>query len=175
MGVDLGFLNNRVNIVTDAYWRDNFDLMGYFYGQVIGRQYANVASMKSHGVEATISSTNIKAKDFQWNTDLTFAYNYTEITDLMSVSRVIDLVSSSGYAREGYPHRALFSFQFQCLNDEGIPQIINEKKTTIRTDVMIIIAFINCSFLIFDSLIIQDSSLKINFFRKKIKKTDKNS
>ena len=135
VGVDLGFFNNRINVVTDAYWRDNFDLMGYYYGQVIGRQYANVASMKSHGVEATISSQNIKSQDFQWNTDLTFAYNYTEITDLMSVSRVIDLVSSSGYAREGYPHRALFSFQFQGLNDEGIPQIINESGETTTSDV----------------------------------------
>ena len=135
VGVDLGFLNNRINVVTDAYWRDNFDLMGYYYGQVIGRQYANVASMKSHGVEATISSQNIKTQDFQWSTDLTFAYNYTEITDLMSVSRVIDLVQSSGYAREGYPHRALFSFQFQGLNDEGIPQIINESGETTTSDV----------------------------------------
>jgi TonB-linked SusC/RagA family outer membrane protein len=135
VGVDLGFLNNRINIVTDAYWRDNFDLMGYYYGQVIGRQYANVASMKSHGVEATISSTNIKTNDFQWNTDLTFAYNYTEITDLMSVSRVIDLVSSNGYAREGYPHRALFSLQFQGLNDEGIPQVINESGDVTTSDI----------------------------------------
>ena len=135
VGVDLGFLDNRINLVTDAYWRDNFDLMGYYYGQIIGRQYANVASMKSHGVEATISSTNIRTNDFQWNTDLTFAYNYTEITDLMSVSRVIDLVSSSGYAREGYPHRALFSFQFQGLNDEGIPQVINESGDVTTSDI----------------------------------------
>ena len=135
VGVDLGFLDNRINVVTDAYWRDNFDLMGYYYGQIIGRQYANVASMKSHGVEATISSANIKTKDFQWNTDLTFAYNYTEITDLLSVSRVIDLVSSSGYAREGYPHRALFSFQFQGLNDEGIPQVINESGDVTTSDI----------------------------------------
>ena len=135
IGIDLGFLNNRINIVTDAYWRDNFDLMGYYYGQIIGRQYSNVASMKSHGVEATISSTNIRAKDFTWSTDLTFAYNHTEITDLMSVSRVIDLVSSNGYAREGYPHRALFSFQFQGLNDEGIPQVINESGVKTTSDI----------------------------------------
>ena len=135
IGVDLGFLNNRINVVTDAYWRDNFDLMGYYYGQVIGRQYANVASMKSHGVEATISSQNIMKRDFQWTTDFTFAYNYTEITDLMSVSRVIDLVSSSGYAREGYPHRALFSLQFMGLNDEGIPQVINESGNVTTSDI----------------------------------------
>ena len=135
VGVDLGFLDNRINVVTDAYWRDNFDLMGYYYGQVIGRQYANVASMKSHGIEATISSQNIRSKNFQWNTDLTFAYNYTEITDLMSVTRVIDLVQSNGYTREGYPHRALFSFQFKGLNDEGIPQVVNESNEVTTSDI----------------------------------------
>ncbi len=135
VGVDLGFFNNRLNVVTDAYWRDNFDLMGYYYAQLAGRQYANVASMKSHGVEATITSQNIMTKDFQWTTDLTFAYNYTEITNLMSVSRVIDLVSGSGYAREGYPHRALFSLQFMGLNDEGIPQVINESGNVTTSDI----------------------------------------
>ncbi len=135
VGLDLGFLNNRINIVTDAYWRDNFDLMGYYYGQLIGRQAANVASMKSHGVEATISTANIQKRDFQWNTDFTFAYNYTEITDLMSVSRVIDLVGGNGYAREGYPHRALFSLQFAGLNDEGIPQVINESGKVTTSDI----------------------------------------
>lgn len=135
VGVDLGFLNNRINIVTDAYWRDNFDLMGYYYSELAGRQYANVASMKSHGIEATISSTNLRNDNFQWNTDLTFAYNHTEITNLMSVSRVIDLVSGSGYAREGYPHRALFSLQFMGLNDEGIPQVINESGEVTTSDI----------------------------------------
>ena len=135
VGIDLGFINNRINLVTDAYWRDNYDLMGYYYSQLAGRQYANVASMKSYGVEATISSQNIVSKNFQWNTDLTFAYNHTEITDLMSVSRVIDLVSGSGYARQGYPHRALFSLQFMGLNDEGIPQVINEAGEVTTSDV----------------------------------------
>ena len=135
VGLDLGFLQNRINLVSDVYWRDNFDLMGYQYTQTLGRQYANVASMKSYGAEATISSVNIRSNDFQWNTDLTFAYNHTEITELMSVSRVIDLVSGSGYAREGYPHRSLFSLQFMGLNDEGIPQIINEKGEVTTTDI----------------------------------------
>ena len=135
VGLDLGFLNNRINLVTDAYWRDNYDLMGYYYSELAGRQYANVASMKSYGVEATISSSNIMKKDFQWNTDFTFAFNHTEITNLMSVSRVIDLVAGSGYAREGYPHRALFSLQFMGLNDEGIPQVINESGEVTTSDI----------------------------------------
>lgn len=137
-GIDLGFLRNRINLVTDFYWRDNYDLMGYAFTQGYdgeSRKFANVASMKSSGVEATISSQNIMGKDFQWTTDLTFAYSTTEITDLMSQSRVIDLVSASGYALQGYPHRALFSIPFVGLNDEGLPQIINEKGEVTTSDI----------------------------------------
>ena len=126
VGLELGFLRNRLNLVADFYWRDNFDLMGYVQTQVSGQKYANVASMRSHGIEATLSSQNIRTSDWQWNTDLTFAYNKTTITDLLSQARVIDLVQPSGYTRVGYPHRSLFSIPFMGLNDEGIPTIMNE-------------------------------------------------
>jgi len=138
IGVDLGFFQNRLNFVTDFYWRDNFDLMGYLNTQGSGgeiRKFANVASMKSHGAEATITSQNIMGKDFQWTTDLTFAYCDTKITNLLSQTRVIDLISGNGFAREGYPHRSLFSIPFVGLNDEGIPMIINEKGEVTTTDI----------------------------------------
>jgi len=138
VGVDLGFFNNRLNLVTDIYWRDNHDLMGYMntngYGGEL-RKFANVAEMKSHGMEFTISSQNIRSKDWQWSTDLTFSYNKTEITKLLSTSRVIDLVVAGGFARVGYDHRALFSIPFVGLNDEGIPQIINEEGLVTTTDI----------------------------------------
>ncbi|MBQ2553971.1 MAG: SusC/RagA family TonB-linked outer membrane protein [Prevotella sp.] len=135
LGIDLGFLGNRLNLTSDFYWRDNFDLMGYVHTQVAGQKYANVASMRSHGIEATLSSVNIRNNDWTWSTDLTFSYNKTTITDLLSQSRVIDLVQSSGYAREGYPHRSLFSIPFVGLNDEGIPMIINEMGEITTTDI----------------------------------------
>ena len=138
LGVDLGFFNNRLNIVSDFYWRDNQDLMGYMntngYGGEL-RKFANVATMRSHGMEFTISSRNIQTKDWQWNTDLTFSYNKTEITSLLSTSRVIDLVRVGGFARVGYDHRALFSIPFMGLNDEGVPQIINENGELTTTDI----------------------------------------
>ena len=100
-------------------------------GGVISK-FANVATMKSHGVEATLSTRNIQTKDFNWTTDLTFSYATNEITDLKSRSNVINLVSglssesTSGHFREGYPVSALFSIPFVGLNDEGLPQFINE-------------------------------------------------
>ena len=138
VGVDLGFFNNRLNLVADVYTRNNHDLMGYMntngYGGAL-RKFANVAEMKSHGVEFTLSSQNLRTKDWQWNSDLTFSYNKTEITKLLSTSRVIDLVVAGGFARVGYDHRALFSIPFVGLNDEGIPQIINEEGVVTTTDI----------------------------------------
>ena len=126
LGVDLGFFNNRINLVSDFYWRNNYDLIGYKQTEVSGTQLANVASMDSHGIEFTLSTKNIMSKDFNWNTDWTFSWAKTKITDLVSRSRIIDLVQSNGFALEGYPHRALFSIPFVGLNDEGLPTIINE-------------------------------------------------
>ncbi len=139
LGVDLGLLNNRINITSDFYWRDNFDLMGYVNTQGAGgsiSKFANVASMKSHGIEATVSTKNIASKDWSWNTDLTFAYSYTEITDLLSWANVMNLVYDSGAnTLVGYPHRSLFSIPFVGLNDEGIPQIINENGEVTTTEI----------------------------------------
>lgn len=35
---------------------------------------------------------------------------------------MMELVSGSGFAREGYPVRALFSIPFAGLNSNGMPQ-----------------------------------------------------
>ncbi len=138
IGADLGFLNNRINVVFDWYKRNNFDLIGRIYTQGVGGEimkYANVASMASHGVEFTISTRNIQLPDFSWNTDLTFSYAKNKITDLTSRSRVIDLVQGSGFAVQGYPVRAIFSIPFVGLNEEGIPQFINEKGEVTTSDI----------------------------------------
>ena len=139
-GLDAGFLNNRINMNFDIYWRQNYDLIGYIQTQGVGGiidKMANVAEMKSHGVEATLSTHNIQTKDWQWNTDFTFSYAYNEITDLRSRSNVINMVSgtSSNHFREGYPVSALFSIPFVRLSDEGIPVFINEDGNETSTDI----------------------------------------
>ena len=137
-GVDLGFLNNRINASADIYFRNNYDLIGLTYTQGVGGEsmkYANVASMKANGAELTISTTNISNKDFEWTTDLTFSKMKTEISELETRTQSIYLVNGAGYAKEGYPVRSLFSYQFAGLNDEGLPQVVNEKGEVTLTDI----------------------------------------
>ena len=132
LGVDFGFLLNRINVVFDWFTRNNFDLIGRIRTEGVGgetEKFGNVAEMKSHGVEFTITSHNIqpkRPKDFGWTTDLTFSYADTKITKLQARSRVIDLVVGTGFALQGYPHRAIFSIPFAGLDEHGLPLVIDE-------------------------------------------------
>ncbi|MFQ7039804.1 MAG: SusC/RagA family TonB-linked outer membrane protein [Barnesiella sp.] len=138
VGVSLGFLNNRINFDADVYSRKNFDLIGLQRTEGAGGEIAkmaNVASMNTHGYEFTLSTRNIVTKDFTWTTDFIFANAKTKITKLDTQTRVIDLVSGSGYALQGYPVRALFSIPFVGLNDEGLPMFINENNEVVTTDI----------------------------------------
>jgi len=130
VGLDAGLFHDRLNFTVDVYTRRNFDEIVPVATQGVGGQiirYANQGKMKSWGEELSISSTNIKTKDFSWNTSFVYSHNRTEITDLYNQGRVIDMVSGSGFAMKGYPVRALFSIPFVGLNEDGMPQFINEK------------------------------------------------
>ena len=138
IGIDLGFLDNRINLVVDWYKRNNYDLIGIINTMGVGGQtskYANVASMRSHGIEFTLSTRNIVTKDFKWNTDFIFSNAKNTVTELDSHSRVIDMISGSGFALQGYPVRSLFSMDFKGLNKNGVPTFINEKGELTTSDI----------------------------------------
>ncbi len=129
VGAEIGLFNNRINLEFDWYKRNNYDLIGTINTMGIGGQitkYANVASMKSHGVEFTLSTKNIVTKDFLWKSDFIFSHAKNEVTDLDTNARIIDMITGTGFTLEGYPVRSLFSIDFKGLNDEGLPTFINE-------------------------------------------------
>ena len=130
VGVDLSFLKDRIALTFDVYGRNNYDLIGRTYTQGAGGEiakYANVADMRSHGVELGLSTVNIDKAGFKWTSDLIFSKAKNKITSLEVASRAVDLVTGQGYAIEGYPVRSIFSYQFAGLNEEGLPQVYNER------------------------------------------------
>jgi hypothetical protein len=129
IGVDLGFLSNRISFTTDVFWRDNFDEIGLVFTQGAGgvnRKWANVADMKSHGVEFSLHTENIHNSRFSWSTDLIYSHIENEITRLNTGDRAYDLVTGAGFGVEGYPVNPLFSYKFAGLNSEGLPMVYNE-------------------------------------------------
>ena len=49
---------------------------------------ANVAEMMSSGLELSITSQNIKTKDFNWTTSFIYSYTHSEITKLYNQGRI---------------------------------------------------------------------------------------
>jgi len=137
-GFEAGFLNDRINVSFDIYSRKNFDEIGPVTTQGIGGEvirWANAADMKASGQELSISTTNIKNKDFSWNTSFIFSHSKTEITNLESQDRAIDLITNMGGRRKGYPVRSLFSIQFKGLDENGLPTVLNEKGEVTSDDI----------------------------------------
>ena len=129
LSLEAGFFENRVNLVADWYTRNNYDLIGPISTQGIGGEvdkYGNVASMHSDGVEISLTTTNVKTRDFSWSTNFIYSHSHNVVTDLENKVRMIDLISGTGFTRKGYPVRSLFSLQFDGLNSEGLPTFINE-------------------------------------------------
>ena len=108
----MGFLDNRINLTVDWYKRDNFDLIGLVMTQGIGGQiqkYGNVATMKSRGIEFSLSTKNIKTKDFSWTSYFIYSHMKNEVTKFNTSTRAFNLVSGIGFSREGYPVKSLIS------------------------------------------------------------------
>lgn len=76
VGLDLGFLNNRINVTAEYYYKTISDLLNeqtlLSYNEV-NKIIANVGKTQSQGFELTINTTNIQNKDFEWTSDLTFS------------------------------------------------------------------------------------------------------
>ena len=76
VGLDLGFLNGRINVTAEYYHKIISDLLNertlLSYNEV-NKLIANVGKTQSQGFELTINTTNIRNRNFEWTSDLTFS------------------------------------------------------------------------------------------------------
>lgn len=129
LGLSTGFIDNRINFEFDWYKRNNFDLIGYTTTQGIGGEIdklGNIASMKSHGIEISLTTKNIVTRDFTWTTNFIYSHTKNKVSSLKTSMRMMQLITGSGFAQEGYPVRSLFSIPFMGLNNEGLPTFLDQ-------------------------------------------------
>src|SRR5690606_10789564 len=85
LGIDFGFLKNRISGSVDIYKRKTEDLIlsrALPQHTGFGAITANVGSTANKGVEAALNTVNIHTSNFSWKTTLTFAKNHNEIVEL---------------------------------------------------------------------------------------------
>jgi len=124
IGVNLRMFNNRVDITADVFKRDIFDNIDFVRTSGIGGQSikrGNNATVDVKGLEFSISTKNITKGDFQWKTDFNFSHIKQKITKLANKPYVYELTRMNGGNVVGYPINSLFSFDFEGLNNRGLP------------------------------------------------------
>ena len=85
IGIDFGFLNNRINGNIDFYTSTTTDLLlQRNLPKISGfsNVYMNMGKTANKGLEITVNSKNIVTKDFTWSTNLVWSWNKNEIKDL---------------------------------------------------------------------------------------------
>ncbi|WP_335967023.1 SusC/RagA family TonB-linked outer membrane protein [Galbibacter sp. PAP.153] len=124
LGVDLGMFNNQFTLTTDLYQKKSFDLIDYVRTSGIGGEgikLANNADMSTKGIEVSLLGKIFDGEDFKWTSVINFAYFDQEITRLQNEPNAFDLVRDVGGNVVGRQRNSIYSFDFQGLDNRGIP------------------------------------------------------
>ena len=85
IGLDFGFLKNRINGSVELYLQNTHDLLLERQLPVVSgfsSVMSNVGSTRNKGIEITLNTRNIQTKNFTWSTDWMFSANKEEIVEL---------------------------------------------------------------------------------------------
>lgn len=150
LGLDFGFLNNRLSGTIEYYDKNTTDLIydyavsttKYLYGSLT----ANVGEINNKGVEFSLNAVPVKTEHFSWNTGLNLSHNKNVVkrisNDEFSVD-YIDLSDLGGAGQtnafqqrliEGAPIGQFYTWEWAGYNDEGVSVFyVRDEETGERT------------------------------------------
>ncbi len=94
VGIDMGFLNNRITLAADWYLRNTTDLLSNVptgASNTANMMWTNIGSMRNIGVEVTVGAKPVVTDNFTWNTSVNVAWNKNKITKLQGGTSTVAL------------------------------------------------------------------------------------
>ncbi|MDP2336024.1 MAG: TonB-dependent receptor [Bacteroidota bacterium] len=135
IGLDFGFMKNRITGTIDAYQRDTKDLLN-FIPIAAGSNFSNflttnVGNLVNKGIELSLNAQIVSKKDMSWSVGFNAAYNENKITKLTKTDDPnytgVDVGGIGGGVgnfiqnqRVGFPVNSFFVFQ-QVYGSNGMP------------------------------------------------------
>lgn len=105
IGLDYGFLNNRIYGSVDYYQRHTKDLLntipvisGTNYSSVIT---TNIGEMDNKGLEFSINAVPVHTKDWKWTMGMNYTWNDSKITKLNVVDSEANFVQTGAISGTG--------------------------------------------------------------------------
>lgn len=117
VGLDFGFLNNRLTGTIDWYHKKSKDLLYKVKlplesGGV--EMSTNVGSVRNVGVELGLTSINIDTRNWYWTTSLMFTHNENKVLEINGISdRIIDGNTKSLFV--GHPVNNVYAYVFDGI------------------------------------------------------------
>lgn len=100
IGLDFGFLDDRITGSIDLYNRDTKDLIWSYTVPVPPYLYptimANAGSLRNQGIEFALNLAPVKTNDLTWNSNINFSTNRNKLLSLSNEKFI-----SSGFANAG--------------------------------------------------------------------------
>ena len=123
IGLDFA-LFDRVNITFEYYLRNTKTLLldsPVSMTTGFSSYLMNVGQLRNQGFEIEIRSSNIKTKDFNWNTTFNLSHNKNKVVKLDGDQTQI--ISGTQIHKIGQPYRTFYMIEFAGINPEnGNPQ-----------------------------------------------------
>ena len=121
-GIDMGFLQNRLNLTFDYYQKNTSDLLltvstPYYLGS--DQIYRNIGKVRNRGLEFSINAIPIQTKDIYWEIQANIARNRNRIMldKVKTYSNKISFISSmSGIIFANFDTKTNI---LNCLSGEG--------------------------------------------------------
>lgn len=118
VGLDFGFLNNRITGTIDWYTKTSKDLL-YKVELPLesggGTMTTNVGSVRNTGVEIGLTTTNIDTRDWTWTTTFSFAHNNNKVLEINGVSDQIIGNNASNSLFVGQPVTNVYAYAWDGI------------------------------------------------------------
>lgn len=118
VGLDFGFLNNRITGTIDWYTKTSKDLL-YKVELPLesggGSMTTNVGSVRNTGVEIGLTTTNIDTRDWTWTTTFSFAHNNNKVLEINGVSDQVIGNNASNSLFVGQPVTNVYAYAWDGI------------------------------------------------------------
>ncbi len=141
LGLDFGLFNGRVQGSFDWYYKKTSDLLLSIdvpSPSLITKQIANVGSVRNTGVELSLNTELIRAKDFGWSANINVSHNSNKVLSLQNdkwVGKDMQTAPCQGqglsgqYAQlitPGQPLGTFYGKKFIGYDENGLEQYAND-------------------------------------------------
>lgn len=134
IGIDFGFLHNRLSGTIEYYDKRTSDLIYYYPVSTnrypYGTMTANVGNISNKGIEITINAVPVQTHNFTWSTTLNLSHNKNVVEKLTNASYSVpyidmadpDVVTGEKVQRimEGSPIGQFYTYEWAGYNENGV-------------------------------------------------------